>query len=153
MATERAAIRRATFAACARSCVTELGVAFPKGGLSGIRHCDPFRIRRRVGDVAIVPVPPLVRPLLRVALGRVLPNLLTTERRHIEVAPDGAHRLVATAVDEVGPENALTVAEERVVTMPLIDTEVGVEVVGYGVPGHVPAHPRFQSLDVVLRCP
>ena len=35
--------------------------------------------------------------------------------------------------------------------MPLADAEVGVEVVGERVPGHVPAHPLLQALDVLLR--
>src|ERR1700712_2964254 len=95
-----------------------LTVAFPEGGLSGVRHCDPFRVGRGVGDVTVVPVPPFVRPALRITLRRVLPLLLTPERRHVEVAPDRAHRLVAAAVDEVGAEDAIAVADERVVAMP-----------------------------------
>src|SRR5437762_2685386 len=51
-------------------------VAFPHGGLSGVRHLDPLRIGRGVGDVTVVPVPPLVRWGLGIALGRVLPLLL-----------------------------------------------------------------------------
>src|ERR1700730_7925637 len=94
---------------------TGLAVAFPKGGLSGVRDLDPLRVGRGLGDVALVPVPPLVRSALGVALRRVLPRLLTAERRHVEVAPGGAYRLVATAVDEVGAEHALAIADERVV--------------------------------------
>src|SRR5215218_5298329 len=41
-----------------------------------------------------------------VALRRVLPLLLAPERRHVEIGPGGAHRLVAAAVDEVGAEHA-----------------------------------------------
>src|SRR5258708_31649691 len=107
-----------------------LAVAFPKGGLSGVRHLDPLRIGRGVGDVTIVPIPPFVRSALGVALRRDLPALLAPERRHVEVAPDGAHRLVAAAVDEVGAEHALAVADERVVAMPFIHPEVGIEAVG-----------------------
>src|SRR5439155_11080211 len=100
---------------------------------------------RRVGDVTLVPVPPLVRSLLGVALRRVLPRLLTPERRHVEIAPNGAHRLVAAAVDEVGAEHALAIADERVVAVPLIHPEVGVEAVGDSVPGDFfPTHPRLQ---------
>src|SRR5258708_27174299 len=55
--------------------LTGLGFAFPKGGLAGVRHLHPFRVGLGVGDVAIVPVPPLVRSALRIALGRVLPHL------------------------------------------------------------------------------
>src|SRR6202035_585228 len=98
---------------------------------------------RGLGDVTLMPVPPLVRSALRVALRRVLPDLLTTERRHVEVAPSGAHRLVAAAVDEVGAEHALAVADERVVAVPFGHSEVGVEAVGDGVPGDLPAHPRL----------
>src|SRR3981189_2411136 len=89
-----------------------LAVAFPKGGLSGVRHLDPLRVGRGVGNVTLVPVPPLVRSALGVALRRVLPRLLTPECRHVEVAPGSAHRLVAAAVYEVGAEHALAVADE-----------------------------------------
>ena len=41
--------------------LTELAVAFRNGGLSGVRHLDPFRVGRGVGHVAVVPVPPFVR--------------------------------------------------------------------------------------------
>src|ERR1700704_2472044 len=94
-----------------------LTVAFPKGRLSGVRHLDPLRVGRGVGDVTLVPVPPLVRSALGVTLRRVLPRLLTPERRHVEVAPGGAHRLVAAAVDEIGAKDALAVADEGVVAV------------------------------------
>src|ERR1700733_1598117 len=71
-----------------------------EGGLSRVRYRDPLRVGRGVGDVALVPVPPLVWAALGVAFRRVLPRLLTPERRHVEIAPDCAHRLVAAAVDE-----------------------------------------------------
>src|ERR1700676_1478162 len=131
---------------------TGLAVAFPKGGLSGVRHLNPFRVGRGLGDVTLVPVPPLVRSALGVALRRVLPRLLTPERRHVEVAPGGAHRLIAAAVDEVGSEYALTLADERVVAVPFIHSEVGVEAVGDGNPRDFPAHQRLQPRDVGLRC-
>src|SRR4051794_6768851 len=99
-----------------------------------------------------MPVPPLVRSALGVALRRVFPRLLTPERRHVEVAPGGAHRLVAAGVDEVRTEHALPVADECVVAVPFSHPEVGVETVGDGVPGNLPAHPRLQTLDVGLRC-
>jgi hypothetical protein len=35
--------------------------------------------------------------------------------------------------------------------MPLVHTEVFVEGVSDGVPGHLPIHTRFQALDVLLR--
>jgi len=47
--------------------------------------------------VFVVPVPPLVRRGLRVALGRVLPFLLTAERGDVEVAEAAPERLVAAA--------------------------------------------------------
>src|SRR3954447_6152107 len=75
---------------------------FPEGGLSGVRHLDPFRVGRGVRDVTVVPVPPFVRPGLRIALRRILPLLLASERRHVEVAPDGTHRLVAAPADLIG---------------------------------------------------
>src|SRR5580704_11495130 len=110
--------------------LTELAVAFPKRSLSDVRHLHPLRVGRGVRDVTLVPVPPLVRPALRISLRRVLPRLLAPERRHVEVAPDGAHRLVTAAVDEVGAEHALTIADERVVAVPLIHPEVSVKAVG-----------------------
>src|SRR5439155_6442626 len=78
-----------------------LCVALSEGGFSSAGHLDPLRVRRGLGLVVVVPVPPLVRRGLRVTLWRVLPGLLTAKRRHIEVAPGGSHRLVAAAVDEV----------------------------------------------------
>src|SRR5207244_11789370 len=62
------------------------------------------------------------------------------------------HLLVAAVVDEVGAEQAVAIADERVRAMPLVHAEVGVEVVRHGVPGdELPAHPRLQALDVRLR--
>src|SRR5215468_1219124 len=57
-----------------------LCVALPKGGFSSIGHLNPFRVRRGLGVVFVVPVPPLVRRGLGVTLWRVLPGLLTAER-------------------------------------------------------------------------
>src|ERR1700686_2630510 len=106
-----------------------LSVLFPEGGLSCVRHFDPFGVGGCAGNVTVVPVPPLVRPVLGIALRRVLPLLLTAERRHVEVAPDGAHRLVAAAADEIGAEHAFAVADERIVAVPFIHPEVGVKTV------------------------
>src|SRR5258705_12261701 len=100
--------------------VAGLSILFPEGGLSCVRHFDPLGIGRGAGNVTVVPVPPLVRSALGVALRRVLPLLLTPERRHVEVAPNGAHRLVAAAVVEVGAEHALAVPDERLVAVPFI---------------------------------
>src|SRR5712675_1184423 len=148
----KSAARAAAPSARAMPRLTGLAVAFPEGGLPGVRDRDPFRVGRGVGDVTLVPVPPFVRPALGVACRRVLPLLLTPERRHVEVVPDGAHRLVAAAVDEVGAEDALAVTDERVVAVPFIHPEVGVKTVGDGVPGDFPAHPRLQARDVGLWC-
>src|SRR2546429_4511606 len=109
--------------------VAGLAVLFPKGGLSCVRHRDPLRVGRGAGDVTVVPVPPLVRPGLRVTFRRVFPLLLTPECGYVQVAPDGAHRLVAAAVDHVGAEDALALADERVVAVPFIHPEVGVKTV------------------------
>ena len=68
-----------------------------------------------------------------------------------EAAPRGPHRLIAAVVDEVCAEHPLAIAEEHVVAVPFIDAEIFVEVVCDGVPGHLPAHPRLQALDVRLR--
>src|SRR3954449_8742954 len=64
-----------------------LTLAFSEGGLAGVRHLDPFRIGRGVRDVAVVPVPPFVRPALWSARGRIFPLFLTSERGDVEVAP------------------------------------------------------------------
>src|SRR5260370_28336690 len=127
-----------------------LCVALSEGGFSSVGHLDPLRIRRGLGVVVVVPVPPLVCRGLGVTLWRVLPGLLTAERRHIEVAPGGSHRLVAAAVDEVCAEHPLAVADECIVAVPLVDAEVHIEAVGDGVPGHLPAHPRLQARAVRL---
>ena len=98
-----------------------------------------------------MPVPPFVRWGLGVVLGRVFPFLLASERGHVEVTPGAPQRLVAAVVDEVGAEHAAAFADERVRAVPFVHTEVGVELVGQGVPGHRPAHPRLDALDVRLR--
>src|SRR6266481_7976694 len=100
-----------------------LCVALSEGGFSSVGHLDPLRVKRGLGVVGVVPVPPLVRRGLGVTLWRVLPILLTAERRDIEVAPGGPHRLVAACVDEVGAEHPIAVAEKHVVAVPFIDAE------------------------------
>src|SRR5438067_7977524 len=99
----------------------------------------------------VVPDPPLVRRSLGVALRRVLPLLLAPERSDIEVVPSVPHLLIATLIDEVGAEHAVAIPDERVRAVPLVHAEVLVEVVRYGVPGHLPTHPRLHALDVLLR--
>src|SRR5215211_788514 len=98
--------------------------------------------------VGVVVVPPLVGRGLRPALGRVLPGLLAPERRDVEKRPGRAHVLVAARVDEVGAEDAVALADEGVVPVPLIDAEVLVEVVRERVPGdQLPTHALLQALD------
>src|SRR5580692_6386239 len=104
---------------------------------------DPLRVRRGLSVIVVVPVPPFVWRGLGITLRRVLPSLLAAERRDVKIAPDGPHCLVATVVDEVCAEHPLAVAKEYVVAVPLVDAEVHIEAVGHGVPGHLPAHPRF----------
>src|SRR5437016_9037298 len=99
----------------------------------------------------VVPDPPLVRGSLRVAIRRVLPLLLAPKRSDVEVVPSVSHLLVAAVVDEVGSEHIIAGADERVRAVPLVHSEVFVEVVRYGVPWHLPAHPRFHTVDVLLR--
>src|SRR6202050_845014 len=111
-----------------------LCVALSGGFLRVGYYVDPLRVRRGRGVVVIVPVPPLVRRGLGVTLWRVLPSLLTAERRDVEVAPEGPHRLVAAVVDEVCTENLVAIAEEDVVAVPFIDAEVLIETVGDRVP-------------------
>src|SRR5271166_1638185 len=71
----------------------------------------PHRMRRGLGLVVIVPVPPLIRRFLGVTLRRILPLLLTSQRSHVEIAPDRPHRLVGAIVDEVSPEHSVAVAK------------------------------------------
>src|SRR5229473_6907900 len=97
---QAASIRFGNHGAWPDSARIRLCVALSEGGFSSVGHFDPLRVRRGLGVVVVVPVPPFVRRGLGVTLWRVLPGLLTTERRHIEVAPGGSHRLVAAAVDE-----------------------------------------------------
>src|SRR5262245_30524443 len=70
--------------------------------------------------VRVVVVPPPVRGCLRVAVRRVLPLLLPSERRDVEIAPGAPQRLVAAVVDEVGAVDRLAVADEGVVSVPLV---------------------------------
>src|SRR5438094_3839903 len=99
----------------------------------------------------VMPDPPLVRRSLGVALRRGLPLLLAPERSDVEVVPSVPHLLIAAIVDEVGAERAVAIADERVRAVPLVHAEVLVEVVHYGVPGHLPTHSRLHALDVLLR--
>src|ERR1700721_2970889 len=89
-------------------------------------NIDPLRVGESLGIIVVVPVPPLVRRGLRIAFRRVLPRLLTPERRHVEVAPCSAHCLVSAAIDEICAKQPPAIANECVVAMPFIDPEVGV---------------------------
>src|SRR5271163_3622745 len=102
-------------------------VALSEGGFASVGHLDPLLVRRGLGFVVVVPVPPLVRLALGVTLWRVLPSLLPAERREVEVAPGGPHRLVAAVVGEVCAEHPVAIAEEHVVPVPFINAEVLVE--------------------------
>src|SRR5487761_156485 len=107
-----------------RSCLL-LCRALSGGFLRVGYYVDPLRVRRGLGVVVDVPVPPLVRRGPGVTLWRVFPTLLTAERREVEVAPGGPHRLIAAVVDEVGAEDlAVVVADEYVVAVPLVHAEV-----------------------------
>src|SRR5215475_9129727 len=79
-------------------------------GLSGVRHLNPLRVGSALGVIVVVPVPPFVRRGLRIARQRVFPGFLAAERRDVEVAPGGAHRFVAPAIDEIGSEHPPVVA-------------------------------------------
>src|SRR5438094_3623555 len=122
-------------------------VAALRGGPGGAQlHQAGSIFIRRVWFV--VPDPPLVHRSLGVALRRILPLLLAPERSDVEVVPSVPHLLVAAVVDEVGAKHIVAVADERVRAVPLVHSEVLVEVVRYGVPGHLPAHPRLYAIDV-----
>src|SRR5260370_8791659 len=128
--------------------------ALSGGFLRAGNYIDPLRVRRGLGVVVVVPVPPLVRRGLRIAFRRVLPSLLTAERCYVEIVPDGPHLLVAAIVDEVGAEDAVAVADEHVVAVPFAHAEVGVQAVGDCVPRHLPPPPRLHALDLpLLRTP
>src|SRR5438552_10288133 len=119
-----------------------LGVDAFRGGPGGAKLHEAGSIFiRRVWFV--VPDPPLVRRSLGVALRRVLPFLLASQRSDVEVAPGAPHRLVAAVVDEISAEHIVAVADERVRPVPFVHAEVFVEVVRYGVPRHLPTHPRL----------
>src|SRR5258708_1682525 len=77
--------------------------------------------------VSVVPVPPLVRRGLWVAVRRIFPVLLASQRGDVEVAPRGPQGSVSAVVDEVGAVHAVAVANERIRTVPLVHTEVDVE--------------------------
>src|SRR5580658_4576898 len=84
---------------------------------------------RQLGMVVlVVPVPPVVRCGLRIALGRVFPVFLAPERGHVEVAPGAPEGLVTTVVEEIGTEYLVAVADERVRAVIFVDAEVGVPI-------------------------
>src|SRR4030095_14204421 len=90
-----------------------LCVALSEGGFSSVGHLDPLRVRRGLGVVVVVPVPPLVRRGAGITLWRVLPLLLAPERSDVEIVPGAPHLLVAAVVDEVGAEHVIALAGER----------------------------------------
>src|SRR5580693_6178406 len=86
---------------------------------------------RQLGMVVlVVPVPPVIRRGLRIALGRVFPVFLAPERGHVEVAPGAPEGLVAAVIDEVGSEYPVAIAEECVRAVIFVDTKVGLEPIG-----------------------
>src|SRR5262249_33786684 len=88
---------------------------------------------------------------LRIALGGVLPLLLATKGSDVQIGPGAPHRLVAAAVDEVGTEDPIAIANEGVRPVPIVHAEVCIEGVRERVPGNAPAHTLLQALDVSLR--
>src|ERR1041385_1170000 len=82
-------------------------IALSKRSFSGIGNLHPLRIRRCLGVIVVVPVPPFVRRRLRITLRRVFPLFLPAKRSDIEIVPGVPHLLVAAIVDEVGPKNLL----------------------------------------------
>src|SRR5581483_9348051 len=102
-------------------------LALSSGFLRVGYYVDPLRVRRGLGIVIVVPVPPLVGRGLGVTVWRVFPSLLTAERGDIEVTPGAPQCLVAAVVDEVCAEDLLAVADEHIVTVPLVHAEVFVK--------------------------
>src|SRR4029434_5002069 len=88
---------------------------------------------------------------LGIALRRVLPLLLASERRDVEIIPGAPHLLVAAVVDEIRAEYLVAVADEGVPPVPLVTAEVDVEAVRDAVPRHLPVHSCLQAVDVLLR--
>src|SRR5438128_11123651 len=87
-----------------------LGVAAFRGGPGGAKLHEAGSIFiRRVWFV--VPDPPLVRRSLGVALRRVLPFLLASQRGDVEGAPGALNLLITAIVDAVGEELAVAIAD------------------------------------------
>src|SRR5262245_46583522 len=110
-----ARVGRAGLPSCFRRCV-----AVPEGGFSSVGHLHPLRVRRGPSIVVVVPIPPLVRRGLRVTRWRIFPFLLAPERRHVEVTPGAPHRLITAAIDKIGAEHLVAVADECIVAVPLV---------------------------------
>src|SRR5262245_65557535 len=91
-----------------------LCIALSVGGFSSVGRLYPLRVRQGLGVVVVVPVPPLVRRGLGVALWRVFPLLLAPERRDVEIVPGASHLLVSAVVDDVGTEHLVAIADARV---------------------------------------
>src|SRR5262249_39106249 len=70
----------------------------------------------------------------------------------VEVTPGAPHRLITAAIDKIGAEHLVAVADECIVAVPFVHAEIGVETVCDGVPRHLPTHSCLQALDVVLWC-
>src|SRR5207248_352805 len=100
----------------------------------------------------LVPDSPRVRGSVRITGRGVFPLFLAPERGNVEIVPSAAHLFIAAIVDDVGAKHTVAVADECIRAMPFIHAEVLVEFVRYGVPrNELPAHPRLQAFDVLLR--
>ena len=67
----------------------------------------------------IMPAPPPVAWRFWIVVRRILPILLTSQWRYVQVAPHAAYRFISAAVDEVRAEDPIVlIAEEDVVPMP-----------------------------------
>ena len=79
------------------------------------------------------------------------PTALGARAGDIEIAPGRAQLLIAARVDEVRAEDLIALTDEGVVSVPLVDAEILVEVVGERIPrDEFPAHPLLQALDLGL---
>src|SRR6185437_1422140 len=124
---------------------------------SAPRSAEPRGSVAVAAAVLVVAAPPAIGRRLRPAGRRVLPALLTAERRQVEQAPQIAQRLDAAVAGEVGPEDVVAVAQEDAQAEHLAfgggAAEIAVEVAcRRGHPRHRPAGAQRATKQSPWRC-